>query len=106
MKTSFFRIVLFLTIIGFTQSCTALNTRFIKVSSQNYQPTEPDKVEVYLTKVPNRDYEEIAIVYFYTTVDRNSLLYLKKAAAQLGADAVIHVTGGYRTVTGVAVKWK
>lgn len=71
-----------------------------------------DQVELYTTKLPDRNYIEI----YYIQTDgaifhspRNLLNGLKKKAVKLKADAIINIKfdfqGCYPTVSGIAIKY-
>lgn len=95
MKKNNFIFLLILALL-LTQGCIS---RF--VTDKKYTPTDPDKVELYFTKTPNRDYDEIAFVF----EGNGSFKDLKNEAAKLGANAVLQIRlfHGYN---GMAVRWK
>ena len=70
-----------------------------QISDKKFEPTDPMKLELYYTKIPNREYEEIAFAY------GNSYKDLRREAAKLGANAIlqVRVDRGYK---GIAVHWK
>jgi len=71
-----------------------------QISDKKFEPTDPMKLELYYTKIPNREYEEIAFVFTY------SYNKIKIDAAKIGANAVLQILverGGY---SGIAVRWK
>ena len=81
----------------------------INITSQRFAPTDPSKVELFFSKLPNREYEEIASVIMYTRLDlninRDNFDDLKAAAAKIGANAVIQIkTVPY--INGIAIRWK
>lgn len=63
------------------------------------EPTNPDKIELYYTKIPPKEYDEIAYVFASNYTD------LKKTAAKIGANAILQIrfNKGY---DGIAVRWK
>lgn len=80
------------------ESCADLILK-TQISDKKFERTDPDKIELYYTKIPLRDYDEIAFTY------GNSYTDLKREAAKLGANAIlqVRVMRGYH---GIAVHWK
>lgn len=89
--------LIFITLL-LIHSCADLILK-TQISDKKFERTDPDKIELYYTKMPVRDYEEIAFA------TGNSYKDLKREAAKLGANAVlqIRVDRGYK---GIAVHWK
>jgi hypothetical protein len=96
--------------------CTLSSYRvaFIPISTLNQYPeTNPDSVEVYITKLPKREFQETGIFYFpfrFTNLNPDkSALYIpriKEFAAKYGANAVIRLDITDSTIKGVTVVWK
>ncbi len=82
------------------QSCTAK----ILLSDKKYAPTDPEKIELYYSKMPQREYDEIAIVY-PANGNSQSIIEFKKAAAKIGANAILQIRF-QRGYSGIAVRWK
>lgn len=91
---------LFIYSIIFYQSCTAK----ILISDKNYAPTDPEKIELYYSKMPQREFEEIAIVYPSNGYSQ-SIKELKKTAAKIGANAILQIRF-QRGYSSIAVRWK
>ena len=62
-----------------------------------------ENIDIYYTKKPEQDYEEIAIIKVGDTDDNWSLKQIKIKARELGADGAIIIgrPGSYVYVTGV-----
>lgn len=99
MKNNSIIIILCLAIIFLLQSCT----RFVKIIDKKQEPTDPNKIELFFSKLPNRDYEEIAILN--AAIGVTDLNVMKRSAAKLGANAVIQIRFDQH-VSGIAVRWK
>lgn len=89
-----------------TTSCTT--TRIATLT-----PSENEKIELYASKLPERDYLEICYIetsgaIFHTP--QNLLNGLKKKATTLQADAIIDIKydfqSWYPIASGIAVKYK
>gem|GEM_PF-814590 len=91
---------LFISSIILYQSCTAK----ILISDKKYAPTDPEKIELYYSKLPQREYDEIAIVYPANGYSQ-SITELKKTAAKIGANAILQIRF-QRGYSGIAVRWK
>jgi len=80
------------------QSC-----RVVKISNEKYPPaTDPDKIEIFYSKLPNKEYVELAHV---STLSR-STNRLKIKSAKIGANAVVEVRLMRDGLYGIAVRWK
>ena len=99
MKNNSIVITFCLVIVLLLQGCT----RFAKIIDKKYEPTDPNKIELFFSKLPDRDYEEIAIVNTATGV--TDLNVIKRSAAKLGANAVIQIRFDQH-VNGIAIRWK
>ena len=89
MRTLLFLPVLF-SFLSFTGGCTT-DKAFRYYASEKYSPVEPDSVEV-LDRKPTRPYDVIADFQIRGGSER----YIRKQAAEVGADAVIISNfGGY-----------
>jgi hypothetical protein len=94
------------------QSCNPKASRaFFPLSSrEKYSSTEKDSVQLYFTKLPERPYEELGILYLpvYTHSGDLSKSFdkLKQFAADEGAWAVIRVDYTESGLKGVAIRWK
>jgi len=106
MKSVKSKCVLFgLIVISALTSCTT--TRVATLSK-----SENDKVELFTTKIPDRNYIEISYIQtdgaIYHT-PQQLLNGLKKKAVELQADAVINIKydfqGWYPIVSGTAIKY-
>ena len=106
-KTKF--IFLWIVLAFLVQGCvTSLNVNTTMITSQTFAPTDRDQVELFFSKLPNREYEEIASVMIYSRVDANSnrnFEDLRTAAAKMGANAVIQIRAN-PYINGIAVRWK
>lgn len=123
MKTSIYSIVLFVFLTGCTTTIRTDNT------AQKYETTESKKIEVYSNDKIGREYEILGEVSNSSWAgdpqfkikpisDKNAdatVNQLKKAAAKLGADAIINLRLGYQdayenfttiTSNGTAIKFK
>ena len=100
MKKNQFLFFVFLFALVIYQSCTSK----VLISDKKYEPTDPDKIELFNSKTPNREYEEIAFVN--TNANFGGYKDLKKAAGKLGANAIIQIRIDSRAISGIAVRWK
>ena len=101
------------------------SAKFIRTGT-TYPPNPPDcDIQVYTTKLPDRDYQEIGVIEGKGTVWKSSLSSvlpkLKEQACEAGGDAIImtssqrsiHVSGGedgvtsteHLDVTATVVRW-
>ena len=78
---------LFISSIILYQSCTAK----ILISDKKYAPTDPEKIELYYSKLPQREYDEIAIVYPANGYSQ-SITEFKKAAANPDEDEFDYIS--------------
>ncbi|GHT59860.1 hypothetical protein AGMMS50222_05430 [Endomicrobiia bacterium] len=62
-------------------SCVSVN----KYVTTRYAPTNADKIEVYSTQLPKKEYIELAEI----KSQEEDIMTLKEEAAKLGADAII-----------------
>ncbi len=112
------KIQLLLTIVASSIVIGCASVDVTKTAKGYYAPTNPNDVEILLTR-PERPYEELGTINAYNfppngTAKMHNALRVK--AAPIGADAVIFTgqgispTGAYGTprqyVMGVAIKWK
>lgn len=87
---------------------------FIALNPEKYyKPTSADSVQLYVTQLPSKPYNEIGILYISTRTNRydasvvnKNLAVLKKMAANHGADAIIRLDVTDFNIKGVAVSWK
>jgi hypothetical protein len=96
--------------------CTLSSYRvaYIPISTfYQYPETNPDSVEVYITQLPKREFQETGIFYFPFRFNNfnpdKSVLYIpriKEFAAKHGANAVIRLDVTDSTIKGVTVRWK
>ena len=101
MKKSKF-VFLCIVLMSLVQSC---NAAFIKISDKSYEATDASRVELYFSKMPNRDYEEIGFVHLDIANNSTDFDKLRKAAAKIGANAIIQIRGN-PGINGIAVRWK
>lgn len=87
-------------LIFILQGCVITGTT---LSDKKYEPTDASKIELYYSKMPNREYDEIAFIYLSNILGRDK--DLKIAAAKLGANAIIQIRTE-RTISGYAIRWK
>jgi hypothetical protein len=81
---------LFYFCLFFVAGCaTAPTISTSKYTNVQYTPTNVNKIEVYSTKLPKKEYEELAEIRFSKGRD---VMILKEEAAKMGADAII-ITG-------------
>jgi len=101
----------------FTTGCGTVD--ITKTAKGFHPPTDPNEVEILMTKPDNRPYEELGAINatgFQPSETAKMHNALRTKAAPLGANAVIitgsgMVNGGgwggvQQYVTGVAIKWK
>ena len=87
------------------QSCVVENFR--KITSKTYAPIDFNTVELYFSKTPNKDYEEIALIKVNLESHDCCFNNIKKLAAKIGANSVINIKeDSHGFVFGVAVRWK
>jgi hypothetical protein len=112
MKT---KIQLFLILAALLTSCSVARLQ-TSDSVQMYPPTNFETIEVYSTDKVNKDYTIIGqVVASIEAFDEGnaSVKWLKKEAAQLGADGIINLRleignggiGNAITASGIAVKY-
>lgn len=75
---------------------------YTKLSNENYPPKYVDNIEVYIDEKPNKEFKKIALIS--TNMWKENLAtnieWIKRKAAELGADAIIlfradpHSSGG------------
>ncbi len=99
MKNNAIFITFCLVIVLLLQGCT----RLVKIIDTKYEPTDPNKIELFFSKQPDRHYEEIAVIN--SAVGVLDLNGIKRSAAKLGANAVIQIRFDHH-VNGIAVRWK
>ena len=81
----------------------ATSCRITKIGNEKYPPaTNPDKIEIFYSKLPSRDYEELA----HISTAFNSTNRLKIKAAKVGANAVVQIRLVHDGLYGIAVRWK
>ena len=102
--------ILFLVIVMmvFVQSCyryPAFSTDFIKTTTLSFSAIESSQVELFFSKLPNRDYEEIGLIKLYNGKRIANLDDLKVTAAKMGANAVIQIRSN-PYMNGIAIRWK
>jgi hypothetical protein len=73
---------LFCLCISFVAGCVTVS----KYANAKYSPTDANKIEVYSTSVPKKEYVELAKISYSLGRDTEKL---KEEAAKLGADAII-----------------
>lgn len=107
-----------LKLIGQLCVISIIFTSCVTTQSVYLQPSKDKKeVDVFMTKIPDRPYEEIAFIDVSGSVFHGSkslLKNLKQRAAKENADAIIHVKFTYipwvlmsiPAAEGVAIKYK
>ena len=81
--------------------------------SEQYAETSPDSVEIFVTKLPAKPYQEMGIFYFpfkynnYNTErSKLNIQKIKEITAKLGANAVIRLDVTDSTIKGVTIRYK
>jgi hypothetical protein len=100
--------------IFFGCKLSSYRVAYIPISMLNQYPeTNPDSVEVYITQLPKRDFQETGIFYFPFRFNNfnpdKSALYIpriKEFASKYGANAIIRLDVTDSTIKGVTVIWK
>ncbi|MDI9865736.1 hypothetical protein QM480_15435 [Flectobacillus sp. DC10W] len=114
-KSRFYKAVLlfaFLSFLGFGCNNQLFPDSFISLNpKEHFSPTPTDSVQLYITQLPSRPYQEIGILYVRTRnnnsdTENKNLVILKKMAANYGANAVIRLDVTDFNIKGVAVRWK
>ena len=108
MKKRFFRLIMpSLVIIVIMTACGA-TTRIASLI-----PPESEKLELFTTKLPDKEYTEIAYIQADGSIlhtPQHLLNGLKKKAIALNADAIINIKydfqAWYPLASGTAVKYK
>ena len=114
MKISYFILCIVVLFFGCTTEFTHTKgyCNYTMLTSKTYSTVLPTAIEIYLEKPPTIPYDKIAIIStniprenFATNID-----YVKREAAQLGADAVVlisatpwHGPGAFMMSGGVAL---
>jgi hypothetical protein len=114
MKISYFILCIVVLFFGCTTEFTHTKgyCNYTMLTSKTYPTVLPTAIEIYLEKPPTIPYDKIAIIStniprenFATNID-----YVKREAAQLGADAVVlisstpwHGPGAFMMSGGVAL---
>jgi hypothetical protein len=75
---------LFCICLFFVAGCATVGT--IKYTSTRYAPTDANKIEVFSSAIPKKEYIELAEI---TLSSGRNLKKVKAKAAKLGADAII-----------------
>ena len=88
------------------QSCaTFLLSDNIKITKKTFEPTDPNAIELFFSKLPDRAYEEIALVKLNNGYRVADLDDLRNVSAKIGANAVIQIRSN-PFINGIAVRWK
>jgi hypothetical protein len=81
--------------------------------SEQYDETSPDSVEIFVTKLPTKPYQEMGIFYFpfkynnYNTErSKLNIQRIKELTAKFGANAVIRLDVTDSTIKGVTIRYK
>jgi hypothetical protein len=104
-------IALFLVSVVFMSGCTpAFQSFYVQVGDNAFEPTEIKSIELYATKLPTREYQELGLISLYVNWNSESnlrsLREMKKMAAERGANAILNLTLHDTRLSGVAVRWK
>jgi hypothetical protein len=97
-------------------SCSIYPSRIAYIPmnpSEQYPETSPDSVEIFITKLPIRPYEEMGIFYFpfrYNNYNAErsklNIQKIKEMTAKFGANAVIRLDVTDSTIKGVTIRYK
>ena len=81
--------------------------------NEQYDETSPDSVEIYVTKLPTKPYQEMGIFYFpfkYNNFNAErsklNIQKIKEMTAKFGANAVIRLDVTDSTIKGVTIRYK
>lgn len=81
--------------------------------NEQYAETSPDSVEIFVTKLPTKPYEEMGIFYFpfkYNNYNAErsklNIQKIKEITAKFGANAVIRLDVTDSTIKGVTIRYK
>ena len=111
LRLPLFSLLIFCYLLTLT-SCNPQSTRaFIPLSTESkYTPTDYNNIEVYITKMPDRGYDEIGVLYVPIFTHSGDLSKctdrIKQLAAESGAHAVIRLDQTGNGLKGVAIRWK
>ncbi len=102
MKT---KLIITSIVLSFILSSCKVTT--IVMGSKHPAKSKSDQMDAYYTKLPTRDYTEIAIIESEGAVNRKSTFNrIKRKARKLGADAIIVLGPANETVSQTKTKDK
>ena len=73
-------------------SCATVQVTALNPTAQPLQPRDPEAVEIFLTKAPERPYDEVYMIRSDAGDSEQALKALRKKAGDLGCEAVV-ITG-------------
>lgn len=101
-------------VIGVANLQSCKSSQIVRLSSEKYEPTNTNQIEVFSNQKPSKEYTEIAKV----STDKFSKLgaikhsgetinkRLKEKAASIGGHAIINLTEDFASVSGTVIRYK
>jgi len=108
------KIIYLFAVIGFISLNSCKTSSIVQTSNEKYEQTNPNSIEIFLSKKPDRDYDEIGKVssdkYKGIPTGKRSEEKiqedLKKKAASIGGNAIINVTEDFASISGIVIRYK
>lgn len=108
------RLIYLFAVIGFISLNSCKTASIVQTSNEKYEQTNPNSIEIFLSKKPDRDYDEIGKVssdkYNGFGIAKKSEVKiqedLKKKAASIGGNAIINVTEDFASISGIVIRYR
>jgi transcriptional regulator of nitric oxide reductase len=112
MKKVVFRFFLACTLlIGATSMQSCKTASIMKTSSESFAKTNPDDIEVFMSKKPTKKFIELGTVSSskhvmgFSRSDKKIYKELKEKAASIGGNAIINLTEDLASKKGVVIRY-
>jgi hypothetical protein len=89
--------------------CQSFFSNYVQISNATYPKVPPGDVEIFVSKAPSKEYEELGLVSIpIARGDEHSKVFtnFRVVVAQHGGNAIINVQLHGTYLTGLAVRWK
>ncbi|AFU70308.1 hypothetical protein P700755_003720 [Psychroflexus torquis ATCC 700755] len=107
------KILFLIAFLGIISLNSCKTSSVMRTSDVKYEQTDSNSIEIFLSKKPNKEYDEIGRV----SADKYSNMAIKRAenkiqqalkekAASIGGNAIINVTEDIGSISGIVIRYK